>query len=274
MTEPGPVRVLVVDDDEDIRALLRTLFVLDDRFQVVAEAADGLAALDAVANGPVDLVVLDCDMPVMDGLTALPLLRERSPDAAVVIYTARADTISRQAVIAAGAVDVVDKLHLGARIVERLADTLVAHWSADDADVEISVGPVAGDAATLWVENSSRIVEAVVANPSVLPDPLRDDEIQTFRDLLALWQQIASSEPVFYWRARAKVADVDRMVRAWAAVDALSDEQLALLGCTWSPPEARPFFEALTTAVVSALGRHEETRQLAARLREGWPVHD
>src|SRR5262249_27511680 len=65
--------ILVVDDSSDIRALLsRGLTALDYR---VTAVADGRAGVDAVAAGGIDLVLLDVQMPEMDGLTALAALR-------------------------------------------------------------------------------------------------------------------------------------------------------------------------------------------------------
>jgi hypothetical protein len=49
----------------------------------------------------------------------------------------------------------------------------------------------------------------------------------------------------------------------------MDDATLAKLGCAWSSPEARPFFDALTARVVGALARHAETRRLAERLVDG-----
>jgi hypothetical protein len=63
---------------------------------------------------------------------------------------------------------------------------------------------------------------------------------------------------------------VQRIVGYWSGIDALSDEQLQRLGISWSPPDGAPFFTALTTGVLTALRRHDETQRLAARLGEQW----
>ena len=54
----------------------------------------------------------------------------------------------------------------------------------------------------------------------------------------------------------------------------MSDQQLEALGIHWSPPEGQPFFHALTAGVLRALERHEETKELAARLSTQWPRSD
>ena len=69
------MNVLVVDDDTEIRTLVA--FTLRGDGHTVSEAGNGQAALDAVARGDVDLVILDVNMPVMNGFEALRRLRER-----------------------------------------------------------------------------------------------------------------------------------------------------------------------------------------------------
>lgn len=269
---PRPVRVLVVDDDADVRALVRACLEIDGRFEVVAEAGDGQAAVQQVAEADVDLVVLDRDMPVMDGLTALPLIHERAPGVEVVLYTASADAETKQAAVTAGAADTVDKRSSGMALVERLADTLVTRWGAadDEAEVRVRVGPVPSTAAVAWVDNSSAILEAFVAHPEVLEAPLVEADVARFRQLLDLWRRTASARETFCWVGTAAREEVERLVRVWAALDSVSDEQIAALGCSWSPPEGRPFYEALTGGVLAALDRHQETQGLARMLSQKW----
>jgi len=81
------LRTLLVDDVEDIRALLRILMEQDGRFEIVAEAADGEQAIALAREHHPDVVVLDLAMPVMDGLTALPALRMAAPGVRVVILS-------------------------------------------------------------------------------------------------------------------------------------------------------------------------------------------
>ena len=83
-----PIRVLVVDDADDIRVLLKLVLEFDAEFTVVAEAANGEDAVRLSAEHQPDLVVLDVAMPVMDGMDALQQLREVSPRTKVVMYSA------------------------------------------------------------------------------------------------------------------------------------------------------------------------------------------
>jgi DNA-binding NarL/FixJ family response regulator len=73
------IRVLLADDVEDIRAVLRTTLELDGRFEVVGEAANGVEAVRLCEELQPDVLVLDLAMPVMDGLQAIPEVRRGSP---------------------------------------------------------------------------------------------------------------------------------------------------------------------------------------------------
>ena len=88
-------RILVVDDDEDSRHLLRHL--LERRGYQVAVADGGRAALERVADGDVDVILLDVMMPVMDGFDVCRELK-RSPETAripIILLTARDDMETR-----------------------------------------------------------------------------------------------------------------------------------------------------------------------------------
>jgi DNA-binding NarL/FixJ family response regulator len=86
-TPSTPVRVVVVDDSEDMRFLVRWTLERDDDFDVVAEAADGREAIEVVRQHRPDLVLLDISMPRMTGLQALPVIREESPETIVVMLS-------------------------------------------------------------------------------------------------------------------------------------------------------------------------------------------
>lgn len=81
---------MLVDDVDHVRAMLRSMLELDG-FEVVADAADGPAALDVVADADPDVVIVDHMMPGMDGLELAQALRERRPEQVIVLYTAFRD---------------------------------------------------------------------------------------------------------------------------------------------------------------------------------------
>jgi DNA-binding NarL/FixJ family response regulator len=84
----SPIRVVLVDDSDDFRVLVRMALDREDDFEVVAEAEDGESGVAAVAAHRPHLVLLDIAMPVMDGLQALTLIREESPGSIVVMLSA------------------------------------------------------------------------------------------------------------------------------------------------------------------------------------------
>jgi len=99
-------KVLVVDDDEDIRSLLRVL--LERAGAVVFEAPDGRDGLREFHARRPDLVILDVSMPEIDGWQMLDRIRDMS-DVPVLMLTARADELERVRGLHAGADDYVVK---------------------------------------------------------------------------------------------------------------------------------------------------------------------
>ena len=78
-------RLLVVDDEKGIRDALRQLFEYEGHDVAVAE--DGMEAIERVADAPPDVIFLDVKMPGMDGIDVLARLREKDPDALVIIIS-------------------------------------------------------------------------------------------------------------------------------------------------------------------------------------------
>ena len=94
MREP-PVRAVVIDDTTDIRELL-VIVLTRSGMQVVGQAGDGKAGVDVVRAERPDVVLLDLAMPVMDGVEALPIIRELVPDARIIVLSAFAGAVSEQ----------------------------------------------------------------------------------------------------------------------------------------------------------------------------------
>lgn len=81
------IRVCLVDDQTLVRQGIRRLLDLSDEVEVVAEADDGLAAIDAVGQERPDVLLLDLRMPRYDGIWTLERLRERGVDVPVLVLT-------------------------------------------------------------------------------------------------------------------------------------------------------------------------------------------
>jgi DNA-binding NarL/FixJ family response regulator len=114
-----PERILLVDDHPLTRSALSAL-LRQHGFDVVGEAADGREAIAKAGGLRPDVVLLDLSMPGVDGLTALPQLREAAPECEVVVLTASAMEENLLAAIRAGAAGYLLKSEPPARIVEFL----------------------------------------------------------------------------------------------------------------------------------------------------------
>lgn len=100
-------RILVVDDEEHVRRLIR--YLLERRGHVVAEASNGRVALAALRDAPFDLVITDLQMPEMDGLALLEECRQRYPSVGVILVTAYGSIQSAVHAMKRGAMDYVTK---------------------------------------------------------------------------------------------------------------------------------------------------------------------
>ena len=83
-------RILLADDRPELRRLVRLRFELEDDVEVVGDASNGAEAVGLAHALQPDAVVLDLEMPLMDGAEAIPLLRRAAPNAVIVLYTAAA----------------------------------------------------------------------------------------------------------------------------------------------------------------------------------------
>jgi CheY-like chemotaxis protein len=90
-----PIRVLIVDDEPDVRLLLR-IQLEQAGFEIAGEAGDGKEALERCRESTPDAVVLDLLMPGMSGFEAIAPLRELQRDMAIVAYTAVAGDYVRK----------------------------------------------------------------------------------------------------------------------------------------------------------------------------------
>jgi CheY-like chemotaxis protein len=111
-------RVLVVDDSDGFRSLLQWFLGSLPEVQIVAEARDGVDAIEQVARTKPDLVLMDVCMPKLDGLQTTRKLRTEGESARIVLLTAYGDTIPRWLAEEVGADDVLDKSNLGERLRE------------------------------------------------------------------------------------------------------------------------------------------------------------
>jgi DNA-binding NarL/FixJ family response regulator len=86
-----PVRIVVADDSAVYRRTLCGILQKAKGLQVVAEAEDGLAAIQAVEEHRPDVVLMDVSMPVLDGIEATRIIRSKFPGTRVLVLTINAD---------------------------------------------------------------------------------------------------------------------------------------------------------------------------------------
>ncbi len=103
------IRVLLVDDQAVVRRALRARFYLEQDLQVVGEASTGREALALAQILIPDVVLMDIEMPGMDGIEATAVLHRVVPQSAVVILSISNDAQTREQAQSAGAVAFVEK---------------------------------------------------------------------------------------------------------------------------------------------------------------------
>ena len=102
------IRVFVIEDTPQMRLLLEQMLTLDD-FHVVGSADNGASALRELNDANPDVVVLDYQMPGLDGLLTARLIREERPGQAIILYTAYLDGDLEEKAIRAGITLCVEK---------------------------------------------------------------------------------------------------------------------------------------------------------------------
>jgi DNA-binding NarL/FixJ family response regulator len=112
--EQGSVRVLIVDDLPQVRQGLATMLRLASRYtpakiEVIGDACDGREALAQVQSLQPDVVLMDLEMPVMNGYLATQQIKAQYPGVSVVILSIHADPASRQRAVQSGADAFIEK---------------------------------------------------------------------------------------------------------------------------------------------------------------------
>ena len=170
-------RVLIVDDEPRIRDLIREH--LQYAGFTCAEAGDGTQALAELANGGIDLVILDIMMPFMDGMTCLREMRTRKIMTPVIMLTARSEDADKIIGLESGADDYITKpfniLELKARIrallrranaapQQKQTETLLLTAGGITLDPEQRVAVKNGEIVELTAKEYD-LIELLVKNP-------------------------------------------------------------------------------------------------------------
>ena len=153
------MRLLLVDDDLGLRALLRTTFEVFDI--EVDEAESGEAALERIAERRPDVVVLDVRMPGMSGLEVCQALRANHETAAVpvIMLTARTDEADRVRGLELGADDYVGKPFSPVELVARIRALMRRSHRAGSTETTLRFGPIVMDLESHTVSDNGREIK-------------------------------------------------------------------------------------------------------------------
>ncbi len=147
------IRILVVDDHPSLRDGIALMIELQDDMVLVGEAANGTEAVAAFANLRPDIVLMDLQMPVLNGVSAIAAIRKEAPNAKIIVLTTYDGDVHAVGALKAGAsayllktslrkelVDAIRAVHGGRRhITADIAQEIAIH-AADDPLSEREIG--------------------------------------------------------------------------------------------------------------------------------------
>ena len=164
-----PIRILLVDDQPLFREELRTLLSVHPDFEVVGEAANGEEAIRLVRLLLPSVVLMDLQMPVLDGVAATRRLHEEQPDCRVIVLTTFDDDEMVFDGLRAGAVGYLLKDAPS----EKLAEAIRVA-ARGETFLQPSV-------AAKVVAEFARLTKKAVVTPTSLVDPLSERELEILR---------------------------------------------------------------------------------------------
>lgn len=115
-----PLRILVADDHPIVRKTVRSILEQHPRFEVCGEVGDGSSAVEEAVRSKPDVVVLNVEMPVLNGIEAAREIKKKLPELAIVILSTHAARIFVEAARKAGARAYVSKTSAGTALVKAI----------------------------------------------------------------------------------------------------------------------------------------------------------
>ena len=109
MTNPKKIRLLIVDDIFETQENIRRLVSFSPEIEVIGTAENGREAIEKAIKTRPDVILMDVNMPDMDGITATEVIRRKSPLSMVIILSVQADQNYMRRAMMAGAVDYITK---------------------------------------------------------------------------------------------------------------------------------------------------------------------
>jgi DNA-binding NarL/FixJ family response regulator len=158
MAESAAFRVVVADDFEDMRHLVKLTLERSGRFEVVGEAANGVEAVDMAAALEPDILLLDLSMPVLSGMEALPRIRAASPGTKVVVLSGLDRSAMETDAMEGGAVGYLEKGLQPKQLVDELLAVAglleLVQKAADTAKAQLNAEPQSAASARRFVDET------------------------------------------------------------------------------------------------------------------------
>jgi PAS domain S-box-containing protein len=146
--QPGRTGVIVVDDHAIVREGIANTLSVDDRLEVLGGAADGASALELIARFRPHVVLMDLNMPGINGLEATRTIHERWPDIAIVGMSVQGDDATASSMLAAGASAFVPKAGDSEQMIRTILNAVPERRQA--------AHPAVPEEVRIWSEPQSR----------------------------------------------------------------------------------------------------------------------
>lgn len=135
------IRILVVDDSEQWRLLVRSILQRTPSFQIVGEASDGVEAVEKTSALLPDVVLLDIGMPRFNGIEAAEKIRLLYPESKIIFLTQEHDSDIKRAALATGGVAYLLKSRAYCELPTTIQTAMLTVIQTARAKVSVSEGP-------------------------------------------------------------------------------------------------------------------------------------
>lgn len=177
VTETDQINVVIVDDEKFVRGALRTYLSQTHDVMVVAEGENGQEAIDLVREHQPDVLIIDVQMPVMDGVTAIRHIVPEFPEIRILVVTGHISDVYLKAALIAGASGYVVKDAEPGRIVTAVREVNAGDCPIDPAVAHLLVEDIRGSRPASGQDTSIELSEREENVLKLLCDGLSNSEI-------------------------------------------------------------------------------------------------
>ncbi len=135
-------RILIADDGDEVRQVLRAIFEARTSYEICGEAANGLQAVEKTLELKPDLILLDVAMPMLNGVEVASVLARHMPELPIVLYTMYNELLGLSLATAVGARAVVSKAEGMSKLLECVQNLLEPKEPAPAPETTTSTIPV------------------------------------------------------------------------------------------------------------------------------------